>query len=148
MAQKSTELEQYLQRVQELEDMYHKLEEALEEERRARQDEETVRKLQGRSVRRWRAEIERKYPHRKNKGLLSFSTVKLGQDINITRKLLMSNSQKAFRVQIASLFFTGVSPGHLFVFATEPLRFLSCPSFLSADISFPLSRRLSASLCS
>lgn len=57
MAQKSTELEQYLQRVQELEDMYHKLEEALEEERRARQDEETVRKLQGRSVRRWRAEI-------------------------------------------------------------------------------------------
>ncbi|XP_027882986.1 switch-associated protein 70b [Xiphophorus couchianus] len=48
VAQKSTELEQYLQRVQELEDMYHKLEEALEEERRARQDEETVRKLQGR----------------------------------------------------------------------------------------------------
>ncbi|XP_043980876.1 switch-associated protein 70b [Gambusia affinis] len=48
VAQKSTELEQYLQRVQELEDMYHKLEEALEVERRARQDEETVRKLQAR----------------------------------------------------------------------------------------------------
>ncbi|XP_054890232.1 switch-associated protein 70b [Poeciliopsis prolifica] len=48
VAQKSSELEQYLQRVQELEDMYHKLEEALEEERRARQDEETVRKLQAR----------------------------------------------------------------------------------------------------
>lgn len=52
MAQKSCELEQYLQRVRELEDMYHKLEEALEEERRARQDEETVRKLQARSVQR------------------------------------------------------------------------------------------------
>uniref|UniRef100_A0A3B3VY21 Switch-associated protein 70 n=1 Tax=Poecilia latipinna TaxID=48699 RepID=A0A3B3VY21_9TELE len=50
VAQKSSELEQYLQRVQELEDMYHKLEEALEEERRARQDEETVRKLQARRL--------------------------------------------------------------------------------------------------
>uniref|UniRef100_A0A1A8LTR8 Switch-associated protein 70 n=1 Tax=Nothobranchius pienaari TaxID=704102 RepID=A0A1A8LTR8_9TELE len=48
VAQKSTELEQYLQRVKELEDMYHRLEDALEEERRARQDEETVRKLQAR----------------------------------------------------------------------------------------------------
>uniref|UniRef100_A0A8C7Z8B6 Switch-associated protein 70 n=1 Tax=Oryzias sinensis TaxID=183150 RepID=A0A8C7Z8B6_9TELE len=48
MAQKSTELEQYLQRVQELEDMYNELEAALENERRARQDEETVRKLQAR----------------------------------------------------------------------------------------------------
>ncbi|KAK5616913.1 Switch-associated protein 70 [Crenichthys baileyi] len=48
VAQKSSELEQYLQRVQELEDMYHKLEDALEDERRARQDEETVRKLQAR----------------------------------------------------------------------------------------------------
>ncbi|XP_037538503.1 switch-associated protein 70b [Nematolebias whitei] len=48
VAQKSTELEQYLQRVHELEDMYHQLEDALEEERRARQDEETVRKLQAR----------------------------------------------------------------------------------------------------
>lgn len=56
MAQKSTELEQYLQRVHELEDMYHQLEDALEEERRARQDEETVRKLQARSVTRWRRE--------------------------------------------------------------------------------------------
>lgn len=48
MAQKSTELEQYLQRVQELEDMYRRLEEALEEERHARQDEEAVRRLQAR----------------------------------------------------------------------------------------------------
>ncbi|KAF6721579.1 Switch-associated protein 70 [Oryzias melastigma] len=48
MAQKSTELEQYLQRVRELEDMYNQLEAALENERRARQDEETVRKLQAR----------------------------------------------------------------------------------------------------
>uniref|UniRef100_A0A672LIL8 Switch-associated protein 70 n=1 Tax=Sinocyclocheilus grahami TaxID=75366 RepID=A0A672LIL8_SINGR len=46
VAQKSSELEQYLQRVKELENMYHRLEEALEEERQARQDEETVRKLQ------------------------------------------------------------------------------------------------------
>lgn len=50
VAQKSTELEQYLQRVHELEDMYRQLEDALEDERRARQDEETVRKLQARSV--------------------------------------------------------------------------------------------------
>lgn len=50
MAQKSTELEQYLQRVQELEDMYRRLEEALEEERHARQDEEAVRWLQARWV--------------------------------------------------------------------------------------------------
>ncbi|KAJ8344026.1 hypothetical protein SKAU_G00313550 [Synaphobranchus kaupii] len=48
VAQKSCELEQYLQRVKELEDMYHRLEEALEAERQARQDEETVRKLQAR----------------------------------------------------------------------------------------------------
>ncbi|KAL4613507.1 switch-associated protein 70 [Arapaima gigas] len=48
MAQKSSELEQYLQRVRELEDMYNRLEEALEDERQARQDEETVRKLQAR----------------------------------------------------------------------------------------------------
>lgn len=48
MAQKSSELEQYLQRVRELESMYHRLEEALEDERQARQDEETVRKLQAR----------------------------------------------------------------------------------------------------
>lgn len=48
MAQKSSELEQYLQRVRELEDMYLKLQEALEDERQARQDEETVRKLQAR----------------------------------------------------------------------------------------------------
>lgn len=50
VAQKSTELEQYLQRVRELEDMYRRLEEALEEERRARQDEEAVRRLQARWV--------------------------------------------------------------------------------------------------
>ncbi|XP_076840531.1 switch-associated protein 70b [Brachyhypopomus gauderio] len=48
VAQKSSELEVYLQRVRELEDMYHRLEEALEDERQARQDEETVRKLQTR----------------------------------------------------------------------------------------------------
>ncbi|KAK2894632.1 hypothetical protein QQF64_012480 [Cirrhinus molitorella] len=48
VAQKSSELEQYLQRVRELENMYHSLEEALEDERQARQDEETVRKLQAR----------------------------------------------------------------------------------------------------
>ncbi len=50
MAQKSTELEQYLQRVRELEDMYGQLEDALEDEKRARQDEEAVRRLQARSV--------------------------------------------------------------------------------------------------
>lgn len=48
VAQKSSELEQYLQRVREMEDMYHRLEEALEDEKQARQDEETVRKLQAR----------------------------------------------------------------------------------------------------
>ncbi|XP_021540974.1 switch-associated protein 70 isoform X1 [Neomonachus schauinslandi] len=48
VAQKASELEQYLQRVRELEDMYLKLQEALEDERQARQDEETVRKLQAR----------------------------------------------------------------------------------------------------
>ncbi|RXM36376.1 Switch-associated protein 70 [Acipenser ruthenus] len=48
VAQKSSELEQYLQRVRELEDMYRRLEESLEDERQARQDEETVRKLQAR----------------------------------------------------------------------------------------------------
>uniref|UniRef100_A0A8C9ZU55 Switch-associated protein 70 n=1 Tax=Sander lucioperca TaxID=283035 RepID=A0A8C9ZU55_SANLU len=50
VAQKSTELEQYLQRVQELEDMYHQLEDALEDERHARQDEEAVRRLQARRL--------------------------------------------------------------------------------------------------
>lgn len=50
VAQKSTELEQYLQRVRELEVMYRQLEDALEDERRARQDEEAVRRLQARSV--------------------------------------------------------------------------------------------------
>lgn len=49
MAQKSSELEQYLQRVRELEDMYHRLEEALEDERQAKHDEEAMRKLQARS---------------------------------------------------------------------------------------------------
>ncbi|XP_036399898.1 switch-associated protein 70-like [Megalops cyprinoides] len=48
VAQKSSELEQYLQRVRELEDMYHRLEEALEDERQARQDEERMRRLQAR----------------------------------------------------------------------------------------------------
>ena len=49
VAQKSSELEHYLQRVRELEDMYHQLTEALEEERQAKQDEEAMRKLQARS---------------------------------------------------------------------------------------------------
>lgn len=49
VAQKSSELEQYLQRVRELEDMYHRLEEALEDERQAKHDEEAMRKLQARS---------------------------------------------------------------------------------------------------
>uniref|UniRef100_A0ACB8G454 Switch-associated protein 70 n=1 Tax=Sphaerodactylus townsendi TaxID=933632 RepID=A0ACB8G454_9SAUR len=48
VAQKSSELEQYLQRVRELEQMYNQLQEALEEEKQARQDEETVRRLQAR----------------------------------------------------------------------------------------------------
>ncbi|XP_070691532.1 switch-associated protein 70 [Pempheris klunzingeri] len=48
VAQKSSELEQYLLRVRELEDMYHLLEEALEDERQAKQDEEAMRKLQAR----------------------------------------------------------------------------------------------------
>ncbi|KAM8763377.1 switch-associated protein 70 [Acanthopagrus schlegelii] len=48
MAQKSSELELYLQRVRELEAMYHRLEEALEDERQAKQDEEAMRKLQAR----------------------------------------------------------------------------------------------------
>lgn len=46
--QMSGELRLYLQRVRELEDMYRRLEEALEDERQARQDEESVRKLQAR----------------------------------------------------------------------------------------------------
>ncbi|XP_034085497.1 switch-associated protein 70b [Gymnodraco acuticeps] len=48
VAQKSEELEQYLQRVKEMEGMYCQLEDALEDERRARQDEEAVRRLQAR----------------------------------------------------------------------------------------------------
>lgn len=48
MAQKSSELEQYLRRVKELEDMYRQLEEALEDERQAKLDEEAMRKLQAR----------------------------------------------------------------------------------------------------
>lgn len=50
VAQKSSELEQYLLRVRELENMYHQLKEALEDERQAKQDEEAMRKLQARSV--------------------------------------------------------------------------------------------------
>uniref|UniRef100_A0A8C7TP16 Switch-associated protein 70 n=1 Tax=Oncorhynchus mykiss TaxID=8022 RepID=A0A8C7TP16_ONCMY len=66
VAQKSTELEQYLQRVRELEDMYHRLEDALEEERSARQDEETVRRLQARLLEEEatkRAELEQIHLH-------------------------------------------------------------------------------------
>ncbi|KAI5101412.1 switch-associated protein 70 [Silurus meridionalis] len=46
--QMSSELKLYLQRVRELEDMYRRLEEALEDERQTRQDEENLRKLQAR----------------------------------------------------------------------------------------------------
>lgn len=46
--QMSSELRLYLQRVQELEDMYRRLEEALEDERQMRQAEEKLRKLQAR----------------------------------------------------------------------------------------------------
>ncbi|KAJ4918507.1 hypothetical protein JOQ06_003388 [Pogonophryne albipinna] len=46
VAQKSSELEQYLLRVRELEDMYRRLEEALEDEKQAKQDEEAMHKLQ------------------------------------------------------------------------------------------------------
>uniref|UniRef100_A0A4W5KF78 Switching B cell complex subunit SWAP70b n=1 Tax=Hucho hucho TaxID=62062 RepID=A0A4W5KF78_9TELE len=66
VAQKSTELEQYLQRVNELEGMYHRLEDALEDEKRARQDEETVRRLQGRLLEEEaakRAELEQIHLH-------------------------------------------------------------------------------------
>lgn len=49
VAQKSGELEQYLLRVHELENVYHQLKEALEDERQAKQDEEAVHKLQARS---------------------------------------------------------------------------------------------------
>ncbi|XP_003214762.1 switch-associated protein 70 [Anolis carolinensis] len=48
VAQKSSELEQYLLRVKELEEMYKQLQDALEDEKQARQDEETVRRLQAR----------------------------------------------------------------------------------------------------
>ena len=48
VAQKSSELEQYLLRVRELEDMYRRLEEALEDEKQAKQDEEAMHKLQAR----------------------------------------------------------------------------------------------------
>ncbi|XP_037551548.1 switch-associated protein 70-like [Nematolebias whitei] len=48
MAQKTSELDQYLQRVRELEEMYHRLEEALEDEKQTKQDEEAMRKLQAR----------------------------------------------------------------------------------------------------
>uniref|UniRef100_A0A3Q0QPI4 Switch-associated protein 70 n=1 Tax=Amphilophus citrinellus TaxID=61819 RepID=A0A3Q0QPI4_AMPCI len=61
LAEKSTELEQYLQRVRELEEMYRQLEYALEDERNARQDEETLRKLQTRLLEeeaKKRAELE------------------------------------------------------------------------------------------
>ncbi|XP_043915308.1 switch-associated protein 70 [Protopterus annectens] len=61
VAQKSFELEQYLQRVHELEEMYEQLQGALEDEKQARQDEETVRKLQARLLEeesKKRAELE------------------------------------------------------------------------------------------
>lgn len=78
VAQKSSELEQYLQRVHELENMYGRLEDALEDERRARQDEEAVRRLQARWVQSHRATAVaaggqasvvrlRKHAHRKSR---------------------------------------------------------------------------------
>ncbi|KAG8438350.1 hypothetical protein GDO86_008871 [Hymenochirus boettgeri] len=48
VAQKSCELEQYLKRVRELEEMYCKLQEALDDEKQARQEEENSRLLQAR----------------------------------------------------------------------------------------------------
>ncbi|XP_058485682.1 switch-associated protein 70 [Solea solea] len=72
VAQKSSELEQYLQRVRELEDMYHRLEDALEDERQAKQDEEAMRKLQSRLLEEEaakRAELER--IHLRQQGALS-----------------------------------------------------------------------------
>nr|DBA17646.1 TPA: hypothetical protein GDO54_003063 [Pyxicephalus adspersus] len=48
VAQKSSELEQYLKRVRELEEMYHRLQEALDDEKQARFEEENARLLQAR----------------------------------------------------------------------------------------------------
>ncbi|XP_068178526.1 switch-associated protein 70 [Antennarius striatus] len=48
VAQKSSELELHLQRIQTLEHMYRQLEEALEDERQAKQDQEAMRNLQAR----------------------------------------------------------------------------------------------------
>lgn len=48
VAQKSSELEQYLKRVKELEEMYHRLQEALDDEKQARLEEESARLLQAR----------------------------------------------------------------------------------------------------
>ncbi|XP_069821131.1 switch-associated protein 70 [Dendropsophus ebraccatus] len=48
VAQKSSELEQYLNRVRELEEMYHRLQEALDDEKQARLEEENARLLQTR----------------------------------------------------------------------------------------------------
>ncbi|XP_061559780.1 LOW QUALITY PROTEIN: switch-associated protein 70-like [Phycodurus eques] len=62
VAQKSGELEQYLQRVREMEDMYRQLEEASEDERRAKRDQEAMRKLRARLLAEeaaGRAELER-----------------------------------------------------------------------------------------
>ncbi|CAF99640.1 unnamed protein product, partial [Tetraodon nigroviridis] len=57
---------QYLQRVRELEDMYHQLEEALEDERQAKADEEAMRRLQARLLNEEagkRAELEQLHLH-------------------------------------------------------------------------------------
>ncbi|CAL8243686.1 unnamed protein product [Lota lota] len=48
VAQKSSELDQYLQRVGELEDMYKSLQDALDQQRTAKQEEEAMRKRQAR----------------------------------------------------------------------------------------------------
>lgn len=48
VVEKSSEVEQYWQRLQELENMYSQLKEALEDERQAKQDEEALRTVQAR----------------------------------------------------------------------------------------------------
>ncbi|XP_068614836.1 switch-associated protein 70-like [Brachionichthys hirsutus] len=61
VAQKSSELELHLQRIQELEDMYRRLEDALEDERQAKQDQKAMRNLQARLLKEEaekRAELE------------------------------------------------------------------------------------------
>lgn len=48
VVEKANEVEQYWQRMQELEEMYRQLKKALDDERQAKDDEEALRKLQAR----------------------------------------------------------------------------------------------------